>query len=234
MLEVRGLRAGYGDTPVLHGIDLDVADGELVVVIGPNGHGKTTLLRTVSGLVRPTAGTVALDGRRIDGWAPEAIARAGMVHVPQGDLPFGDMTVEENLLMGAFLPSAWRDRAERLARVFELFPLLAERRSQRARTLSGGERRMLALGRGLMSEARMLMIDEPSLGLAPVVVSEVYRRIDRIVATGMTLLLVEENFSHVRDLEARVLLLESGRIVRQGRVAELLADPAVMTTYLGA
>lgn len=234
MLEVRGLRAAYGETPVLYGVDLDVAGGELVVVIGPNGHGKTTLLRAVSGLLPPTAGTVTFAGERIDGRPPEAIARAGLVHVPQGDLPFGDMTVEENLLMGAFLPAAWRERRERLERVYDLFPLLAERRTQRARTLSGGERRMLALGRGLMGDARMLMIDEPSLGLAPVVVNEVYRRIARIVETGITMLLVEENFSHVQGFDARVLLLESGRIVREGRVAELLADEAVMATYLGA
>ncbi|HXF74235.1 MAG TPA: ABC transporter ATP-binding protein [Actinomycetota bacterium] len=234
MLEVRGLRAAYGETPVLHGVDLDVAEGELVVVIGPNGHGKTTLLRAVSGLLPPTAGSVTFAGERIDGRPPEAIARAGLVHVPQGDLPFGDMTVEENLLMGAFLPAAWRERRERLERVYDLFPLLAQRRGQRARTLSGGERRMLALGRGLMGEARMLMIDEPSLGLAPVVVNEVYRRIARIAETGITMLLVEENFSHVQGFDARVSLLESGRIVREGRVADLLADEAVMATYLGA
>ena len=234
MLEVRGLRAGYGQTPVLHGIDLDVAEGEFVVIIGPNGHGKTTLLRTISGLVPASGGSMRFAGERIDGRPPEAIARMGLVHIPQGDLPFGDMTVEENLVMGAFARSTWAERGRRLERVYELFPQLAQRRAQRARTLSGGERRMLALGRGLVSDARMLMIDEPSLGLAPVLVSEVYRRIAAIVETGVTLLLVEENFSHVRGFDARVLLLESGRIVREGRVADLLADEAVMATYLGA
>jgi branched-chain amino acid transport system ATP-binding protein len=233
MLEIRGLHAGYGQTPVLEDIDLSVGDGEFVVVIGPNGHGKTTLLRTISGLLEPAAGEISFGGERIDGVRPDLISMRGLVHIPQGDLPFGGMTVEENLLLGAFPAAAWRKRAERLERVFELFPMLAERRAQRARTLSGGERRMLALGRGLMRDARMLMIDEPSLGLAPVIVNEVYRHIEAIVATGVTLLLVEENFSHMQAFDARVFLLESGRIVRQGSVGELLADEIVMATYLG-
>ena len=143
------------------------------------------------------------------------------------------MTVEENLVLGAFPADAWRIRAERLEHVYRIFPLLADRRSNRARTLSGGERRMLALGRGLMREAKLLMIDEPSLGLAPVIVDEVYQHIEQIVASGITLLLVEENFSHVQTFDARVLLLESGRVVREGSVGDLLADEIVMTTYLG-
>jgi branched-chain amino acid transport system ATP-binding protein len=218
---------------VLEGIDLTVGDGEVVIVIGPNGHGKTTLLRTISGLMSPTSGEVWFAGERIDGRRPDLIAAEGLVHIPQGDLPFGDMTVEENLVLGAFPASDWRDRAQRLEHVYGIFPVLEERRGQRARTLSGGERRMLALGRGLMREARMLMIDEPSLGLAPVIVNEVYRRIGTIMRSGVTMLLVEENFSHVHGLDARVLLLESGRIVREGTVAELEADEAVMATYLG-
>lgn len=233
MLEVRNLHAGYGQTRVLEGVDLTVGSGELVVVIGPNGHGKTTLLRAISGLVPPTRGEVIFDGERIDGERPERIATRGLVHIPQGDLPFADMTVEENLALGAFPSDAWRRRAERLDRVYAIFPPLAERRSQRARTLSGGERRMLALGRGLMREGKLLMLDEPSLGLAPVIVNEVYRHIGGIVASGATLLLVEENFSHVQTFDARVLLLESGRIVREGSVDDLLMDEFVKATYLG-
>jgi branched-chain amino acid transport system ATP-binding protein len=233
MLEVRNLHAAYGQTRVLEGVDLTVGSGELVAVIGPNGHGKTTLLRAISGLVPPTRGEVTFDGERIDGERPERIAMRGLVHIPQGDLPFADMTVEENLLLGAFPSDAWRGRAERLNRVYAIFPPLAERRSHRARTLSGGERRMLALGRGLMREGKLLMLDEPSLGLAPVIVNEVYRHIERIVASGATLLLVEENFSHVQGFDARVLLLESGRIVREGSVDELLMDEFVKATYLG-
>jgi branched-chain amino acid transport system ATP-binding protein len=233
MLEVRNLRAAYGETRVLEGVDLSVRSGELVVVIGPNGHGKTTLLRTISGLVPATGGEITFDGERIDGDRPERIAMSGLVHIPQGDLPFVDMSVEENLVLGAFPREAWRARRERLERVYSIFPPLAERRTHRARTLSGGERRMLALGRGLMRDAKLLMVDEPSLGLAPVIVNEVYRHIEQIVATGMTLLLVEENFSHVQTFDARVLLLESGRIVRGGSVSDLLADEIVMATYLG-
>jgi len=233
MLETRGLHASYGQTRVLEGIDLMVGDGEVVIVIGPNGHGKTTLLRTISGLMAPTSGEVWFGGDRIDGRRPDLIATDGLVHIPQGDLPFGEMTVEENLVLGAFPASDWRGRAQRLEHVYGIFPVLGERRGQRARTLSGGERRMLALGRGLMREARMLMIDEPSLGLAPVIVNEVYRHIGTIMRSGVTVLLVEENFSHVHDLDARILLLESGRIVREGTVAELEADEAVMATYLG-
>jgi branched-chain amino acid transport system ATP-binding protein len=233
LLEVRDLRAGYGQTRVLEGVNLSVREGELVVVIGPNGHGKTTLLRAISGLVPPSDGEVTFDGRRIDGEHPERIAMRGLAHIPQGDLPFADMTVEENLLLGAFQRDAWRSRAERLERVYAIFPPLAERRSNRAGTLSGGERRMLALGRGLMREARLLMVDEPSLGLAPVIVNEVYRHIEQIIASGMTLLLVEENFSHVQTFEAHVLLLESGRVIREGSVGDLLADEIVMATYLG-
>jgi branched-chain amino acid transport system ATP-binding protein len=233
LLEVRDLRAGYGHTRVLEGVTLSVREGDLVVVIGPNGHGKTTLLRTISGLVQPSAGEVTFDGRRIDGEHPERIAMRGLAHIPQGDLPFADMTVEENLLLGAFTRDAWRSRAERLERAYAIFPPLADRRSNRAGTLSGGERRMLALGRGLMREARLLMVDEPSLGLAPVIVNEVYRHIEQIIASGMTLLLVEENFSHVQRFEAHVLLLESGRVIREGSVGDLLADEIVMATYLG-
>lgn len=233
MLDVRSLRASYGQTRVLEGVDLSVGDGEFLVVIGPNGHGKTTLLRTISGLVPASDGQITFDGERIDGAKPEAIAARGLVHIPQGDLPFGDMTVEENLLLGAFPSGAWSVRTAKLEHVYGIFPALADRRSQRARTLSGGERRMLALGRGLMRDAKLLMMDEPSLGLAPVIVNEVYRHIAAIVASGVSLLLVEENFSHVQGFDARVLLLESGRIVREGRVAELLEDDVVMATYLG-
>jgi branched-chain amino acid transport system ATP-binding protein len=233
VLEVRNLHAAYGQTRVLEGVDLSIGDGEFAIVIGPNGHGKTTLLRTISGLMAPTAGEIFLAGERIDRAHPETIADRGLVHILQGDLPFGDMMVEENLLLGAFPSDAWAGRASRLEGVYEIFPALAERRSQRARTLSGGERRMLALGRGLMRDARMLMIDEPSLGLAPVIVGEVYRHIKRIASSGVTLLLVEENFSHAQGFDARVMLLESGRIVREGSVSELLADEIVMATYLG-
>jgi branched-chain amino acid transport system ATP-binding protein len=234
LLHVAGVRAGYDSTTVLHGVNLQVGRGEFAVVIGPNGHGKTTLLRTISGLVSPTAGTISLAGQDITRGRPERITARGLVHIPQGDLLFPDMTVLENLTLGAFLRKGGRaDRARRLADVYDIFPRLAERASQRARTLSGGERRMLALGRGLMAEAQMLMIDEPSLGLAPVLVDEVYEQIARIHRSGMTVLLVEENFSRVRDLADRLTLIENGSVVAAGTVQQVLADPAVAATYLG-
>ena len=233
MLEVRGLGTGYGQTQVLHDCSIDVPDGRLVVVIGPNGHGKSTLLRAISGLLPARTGTIRLDGIDVTGVPPQGLVRLGLVHIPQGDLLFPDMTVEENLLMGAYPASAWRERRAKRDDVFVLFPQLAGRRRQRARTLSGGERRMLALGRGLMANARLLMIDEPSLGLAPVLVDEVYAKLREIRERGLTVLLVEENFSHVTTLADHVYLLESGRIVREGAVDALLADPVLMSTYLG-
>lgn len=232
MLEVRELRAGYEGSEVLHGIDLSVAEGEVVVILGPNGHGKTTLLRAISGLVRTTAGWVGLDGEELTHRTAEDIAAAGVIHIPQGDLLFPEMTVMENLLMGAYVPGAWRDREERLAEVLNLFPWLGERRQQLARTLSGGERRMVAIGRGLMASSRVLLIDEPSLGLAPTIIEQIYESIRSIRASGRAILLVEENADHVEGLADRVYLLESGLLVREGPADELLRDDALLATYL--
>jgi len=233
MLEVRGLVAGYGGGEVLHGIDLVVNEGEGVVVLGPNGHGKTTLLRAITGLMPPRAGQVLLDGKDITRWRAHSIAAAGLVHIPQGDLLFPEMTVTENLLMGAYYRPTWSERRDRLARVYELFPWLEERGSQLARTLSGGERRMLALGRGLMSKARLLLIDEPSLGLAPLITQQIYASILKVKASGLSLLIADENANHVAGLADRVYLLETGSLVRQGPADELLRDKALLESYLG-
>jgi branched-chain amino acid transport system ATP-binding protein len=233
MLEVRELRCGYGAASVIDGMDLDVPEGGFVVVIGPNGHGKSTLLRAISGLLPARTGTIRFRGEDITGQRPESIVKRGLVHIPQGDLLFTDMTVEENLLLGSFSHPERNTRSTRLAEVFDLFPRLAERKSQRARTLSGGERRMLALGRGLMSHSELLMIDEPSLGLAPVLVDEVYSRIATIARGGQTILLVEENFAHVQQLADTVVLMENGAVVKSGTVEEVLNDRAVVETYLG-
>jgi len=233
MLQVHDLQAGYGGSQVLHSISLHVEDGEAVVILGPNGHGKTTLLRALSGLIHPTAGHVELNGRAITRLEPEAIVAAGIIHIPQGDLLFPEMTVMENLLMGAYRSAAWRERNNKLAQVFRLFPPLGERKKQLARSLSGGERRMLALGRGLMGEARLLMIDEPSLGLAPLVIEQVYETIHAIKRTGMALLLMDENANHITGLADRVYLLEAGVLVREGTADELLGDAALLSAYLG-
>src|SRR5436853_7029634 len=197
MLEVKGLVAGYAGSEVLHGIDLEVNEGEGVIVLGPNGHGKSTLLRAVTGLLSPRAGQVLLDGKDITRWRADAISAAGLVHIPQGDLLFPEMTVTENLLMGAYHRPTWSERNARLDRVYELFPWLKERGGQLARTLSGGERRMLALGRGLMSRARVLLVDEPSLGLAPLATEQIYASIRKIKEGGPAILLADENANHL-------------------------------------
>ncbi len=234
ILDVRGLSAGYEDSIVVRDLNLSVDPGKTVVMIGPNGHGKTTFLRAVSGLIKPTRGEVWLAGERIDGRNPEYIAGMGLVHVMQGDGLFAQMTVEENVLMGAFPTTSWGARQAALERVYDLFPQLQLRRVQRARTLSGGERRMVALGRGLMREARILLIDEPSLGLAPVMIDTVYGAIREIrERLSTTILLVEENFTHIGGLADVVHVVEMGGIVRSGSLDELSSDRTVVETYLG-
>jgi branched-chain amino acid transport system ATP-binding protein len=232
-LKVSGLAAGYGGADVVEAIDLEIPAGETLVVIGPNGHGKTTLLRAISGLIGLSAGEVWIAGRRVDGLRAEARSDLGLIHIPQGDHLFPELTVEENLLMGAFPRGAWGRRGEELERVYGLFPVLRERREQRARTLSGGERRQVAVGRGLMRRPQLLLIDEPSLGLAPVIVETVYETIGRIAAQGTSILLVEENFAHVEDIAGRMCVLEMGHIVRRGTAAELAEDPTVAQSYMG-
>jgi branched-chain amino acid transport system ATP-binding protein len=233
MLKITNLLAGYAGSEVLHAVSMHVGDGECVIVLGPNGHGKTTLLRAISGLIRPSAGTVEFDGEIISNKSAANIVEAGVIHIPQGDLPFPELTVMDNLLMGAYRPGAWRERKQKLVQVFELFPALAERPNQLARSLSGGERRMLALGRGLMSKAKLLMIDEPSLGLAPYLIENVYATIQNIRKTGLAILLVDENADHIAGLADRVYLLEAGVLVKQGTAADMLRDEALLAAYLG-
>lgn len=234
ILDVRGLWAGYGDSMVVRDLDLSVDAGQVVVMIGPNGHGKTTFLRAVSGLIKPSRGEVWFAGERIDGKKAEYVAQLGLVHIMQGDGLFADMTVEENLLMGAFPSTSWGARHGALERVYALFPQVKDRRSQRTRTLSGGERRLVGLGRGLMRDARLLMIDEPSLGLAPVMIDTVYGAIREIrERLDTTILLVEENFTHIGGLADVVHVLEVGGIVRSGSLEELASDRTVVETYLG-
>ena len=232
MLDVTHLSAGYGAATVLEDVSIAVDEGKLVVVTGPNGHGKTTLLRVLSGLLPVDSGEVTFLGERLNGRSAASIVARGLVHIPQGDLLFVDLTVEQNLYMGAYLRDAWKARRERIRRVYELFPRLEERRTQQARTLSGGERRMLGVGRGLMSNAKMLMVDEPALGLAPVLVQEVYATLNKIARSEATVLLVEETLANAKDIADYVYLMDTGRIVHQGTMAEFGVD-VLASTYLG-
>jgi branched-chain amino acid transport system ATP-binding protein len=233
MLEVDAVTAGYGEFTALWDVTLRVQRGEAVAVVGPNGAGKTTLMRVISGLARIRAGDLRLDGRSLAGHAPHEIVRQGIAHVPEGRRIFPRLSVEENLKMGGFLPAARRHYGETLARVYELFPVLAERRGQRAGTLSGGEQQMLAIGRALMSRPTLLLLDEPSLGLAPVMVLRLFEMIRRIRREGYTILIVEQNVRQVLSLVDRAYLLEVGRIRVEGRAADLADQDFVRKAYVG-
>lgn len=232
-LAIDGVAAGYGQQVVIRDVSLEVPEGTLAALIGPNGHGKTTLLRTVSGLVPCRSGTISFHGIRIDRLRPDEIVAAGIIHVPQGDLLFSDMTVLENLRMGAYLPAAARQETQRLEEVFALLPKLKERRGQRASTLSGGERRMVGIGRGLMAGGRLLMLDEPSLGLAPIVIDQIYAVIAALRASGRTIVIVEENATRIAELADRLHLLDNGRFAWSGTGAALLSSPEILSAYLG-
>ena len=233
MLRVDGLQAGYGQVTALWGVDFDVGEGEIVALVGANGAGKTTTLKAISGLVRPRAGAVLLDGEPLTQRSTMEIVARGVVQVPEGRKLFPEMSVRDNLLMGGFARVARPHQAERLERVFAVFPRLRERERQLAGTLSGGEQQMAAIGRGLMAGPRLLMLDEPSLGLAPIMVEEMFRVIEEINRHGVTVLLVEQNTEHALAIAHRGFVLESGRVVLSGTGQELLANPQVREAYLG-
>jgi branched-chain amino acid transport system ATP-binding protein len=233
MLTLRNVQTFYGDLQALFGVSLSVREGEIVSVIGNNGAGKTTTLMTVSGVLRPRRGEIQFDGGRIEGLKPAQIVERGLGHVPEGRQLFPTMTVEENLIMGACSRRARTRRGDTMARVFTLFPRLHERRLQLAGTLSGGEQQMAAIGRGLMGLPRLLMLDEPSLGLSPVMVTAMFDAIREINRGGTTVLLVEQNVFRALKLSHRGYILEDGRIVAEGPSEDLLRNPQVRTTYLG-
>jgi branched-chain amino acid transport system ATP-binding protein len=233
LLRLEGLEVAYGDMVAVRDVSLELHQGQIVSLIGGNGAGKTTTLRTVSGLLRPRRGSVSLDGARIDGLSPAAIVARGIAHVPEGRQLFPTMTVVENLQVGARTRESRRARAASLERVFTLFPRLAERQRQLAGTLSGGEQQMTAIGRALMACPRLLMLDEPSLGLAPIVVAAIFDNLARINGDGMTLLLVEQNVLRSLRLSHHAYVLENGVIALHGPAATLLADPRIRAAYLG-
>ncbi|MBL1066859.1 ABC transporter ATP-binding protein [Streptomyces sp. 7-21] len=231
LLELRDLRVAYGAIEALRGVSLSVGAGEVVALLGANGAGKSTTLRTASGMLRPVSGEVVLRGERVDGIPSHQLVRLGVGHVPEGRRVFPRMTVLENLRMGAY--RLRRPDPGDLERVFALFPVLAERRRQVAGTLSGGEQQMLAIGRALMGKPEVLLLDEPSMGLAPLIVQQIFGILREISAQGTTLLLVEQNAAQALELADRGYVLETGRVVMSGPAGELLADPRVREAYLG-
>jgi branched-chain amino acid transport system ATP-binding protein len=233
MLEVRELEAWYGQAQALWGVDLDVADGEVVSIVGPNGAGKSTLVQAVAGLHRSTRGTIAVDGVDVARVPAHRVGDHGVALVPEGRRVFARMTVHDNLVLGAYRRSARSGLAAGLARVHELFPRLAERSAQLAGSLSGGEQQMLAIGRALLAQPRLLLMDEPSLGLAPVVVDEVFDAIRTINADGVSVLLVEQDVERALEVSARGYVLAEGRIVASGSAAELTGSTLVRRSVLG-
>jgi branched-chain amino acid transport system ATP-binding protein len=233
MLEIGAVDAGYSGFQALFGVSLEVRAGEAVAVIGPNGAGKTTLMRVISGLIRPNRGSISFEGVDLLATPAHQIVDLGIAHVPENRRLFARMTVEDNLRMGAYMPRARPRFRERLEFVYELFPRLLERRRQFAGTLSGGEQQMCAIGRALMSEPKLLLLDEPSAGLAPVIVQQVFALVERIRASGLTVLIVEQNVRQVLRVVDRAYLLEAGSIRSSGPAAELLASTAIQEAYLG-
>jgi len=233
ILELKSLKVKYGQVEALHGLDLKIEEGELVTILGANGAGKSTTLMAISGLVSPSEGEIIFQGQRIDTLRSHQVVSLGITQSPEGRRVFGPMTVAENLTLGAFIKSDRNKTAKRLKWIYELFPRLFERQTQMAGTLSGGEQQMLAIGRALMSEPRLLLLDEPSLGLAPLLVKSIFQTIRAINQAGVTIILVEQNARAALKLADRGYVMEVGRLVMEGPANQLLHDPQVQNTYLG-
>lgn len=233
MLKVSNVTAGYGRTVILQDVSIEVGRGEVVTIIGSNGAGKTTLLRTISGLVKPTSGEIVFDGERIDRRDPADIVGRGLVMVPEARQLFPVMTVRDNVMMGCYHPNVREGASKRFDEVLDIFPRVRERLDQLAGSLSGGEQQMVAIARGLMAAPKLLMLDEPSLGLAPLIVQQMFDVVDRICQMGTTVLLVEQKAFHALKIAGRAYVIENGRIAMQNTGAGLLADPHIKTAYLG-
>ncbi|HEY55562.1 MAG TPA: ABC transporter ATP-binding protein [Dehalococcoidia bacterium] len=233
MLKVNKVDTFYGKSQALWDVSLDIKEAEIVALIGANGAGKTTLLNTISGVLVPTSGTVEFIGQKIDGMAPHRIVGMGLSHIPEGRRLFVEMSVRENLEMGAYSSRAWKHRAETFEQVYKIFPILKERAGQLARTLSGGEQQMLAMGRGLMSRPKLCMFDEPSYGLAPRLLREVFEAIKSLREQGITILLIEQNVRNTLDISDRAYVLENGRIALEGKSQDLLKKELIKKSYLG-
>ncbi len=233
MLKIDKVNVFYGKIQALWDISMTIEEAEIVALVGANGAGKTTLLNTISGLLQPASGTIEFDGQRIDGLPPHKIVELGISHVPEGRKLFTDMSVHENLEMGAYTSRAWKDRNKTFEKVYESFPILKERTGQLARTLSGGEQQMLAMGRGLMPKPKLCMFDEPSFGLAPLVMNEVFDVIKELREQGITILLIEQNVPRTLEIADRAYVLENGRIVLEGGCDQLLEEEMVKKAYLG-
>jgi branched-chain amino acid transport system ATP-binding protein len=232
MLRIENLQVVYGKVQALWGVSLSIDAGQIVALVGANGAGKTSLLKTISGLLKPASGSIIFEDIPLEQAAPTQIVRLGLIHVPEGRKLFPEMSVLENLLLGAYCAPAGQ-REERLEQVFSVFPVLKGRRSQIAGTLSGGEQQMVAIGRGLMAAPKLLMLDEPSLGLSPLLVEEMFRVVEEVNRLGMTILLVEQNTEHALSIAHHGFVMESGRIALSGSGKELLANPDVRKAYLG-
>ena len=233
MLEVSKIDTFYGKAQALWDVSLKIDEAEIVALVGSNGAGKSTLLNTISGLLRPASGSIDFLGQRIDGLAPHAIVKLGLSHIPEGRKLFATMTVRENLDLGAYTPEAWKNKQATLQQVYQVFPILKEREKQLARTLSGGEQQMLAMGRGLMSRPKLCMFDEPSYGLAPRLMLEVFQVIKSLREQGITVLLIEQNVPRTLEIADRAYVLENGRVVLEGTCDELLQSDYVRKAYLG-
>ena len=233
LLDVKNLRAGYGMFAVLHDISLHVDEGEIVALVGSNGAGKTTCLRCVSGLLEPRSGEIVFQGRSSPGGKPHELVAAGLVCVPEGRELFPGLSVRDTLLVGAATPRARAARAQNLERMFELFPKLRERQAQLCSTLSGGEQQMVAIGRGLMAMPKLLLLDEPSLGLAPTIVKQLFHTISAVREQGVSLLVVEQNVRTVLKIADRAYVMENGRVELEGRASDLANDPRVIDAYFG-